>query len=123
MAADLKQRLRDERKAAKAAAAAAAKAAAELDPDYDSEDDIANAPEDEEEEEEEEEPGMKKSESIDSCDINFCVVFAEEEDEDKVKPKHPLLVESELLLYQVHNNLNLLSTRPISKDKVSDAIR
>lgn len=58
MAADLKQRLRDERKAAKAAAAAAAKAAAELDPDYDSEDDVANAAEDEEEEEEEEEPGL-----------------------------------------------------------------
>lgn len=122
MAADLKQRLRDERKAAKAAAAAAAKAAAELDPDYDSEDDIANAPE-EEEEEEEEEPGMINSESIPHCNIYFCFLFAEEEDEDKVKPKHPLLVESELLLYQVHNSLNLLSTRPISIDKVTDAIR
>ena len=122
MAADLKQRLRDERKAAKAAAAAAAKAAAELDPDYDSEDDIANAPE-EEEEEEEEEPGMINSESIPHCNIYLCFLFAEEEDEDKVKPKHPLLVESELLLYQVHNSLNLLSTRPISIDKVTDAIR
>ena len=123
MAADLKQRLRDERKAAKAAAAAAAKAAAELDPDYDSEDDIANAPEEEEEEEEEEEPGMINSESIPHCNIYLCFLFAEEEDEDKVKPKHPLLVESELLLYQVHNSLNLLSTRPISIDKVTDAIR
>eukprot|EP01035_Chromulina_nebulosa_P026657 gene26657-34927_t len=102
MAADLKQRLRDERKAAKAAAAAAAKAAAELDPDYDSEDDVANAADDEEEEEEEEEP--------------------EEDDEDKVKPKHPLLVESELLLYQVKNNLNLLSARPVSIDKVAAAV-
>lgn len=67
MAADMKQRLRDERKAAKAATAAAAKAAAELDPDYDSEDDVANAADDEEEEEEEEEPGLltfKKSQSI-----------------------------------------------------------
>lgn len=50
-------------------------------------------------------------------------LFTEDDDEDKVKPKHPLLVESELLLYQVKNNLNLLSARPVSIDKVTAAVR
>ena len=63
---------------------------------------------------------QEKSNNIFKFDF---LLIPEEDDEDKVKPKHPLLVESELLLYQVKNNLNLLSARPVSIDKVTAAVR
>jgi hypothetical protein len=46
-----------------------------------------------------------------------------EEDDEKVKPKHPLLVEAEEVLFKVRSSLSLLTTRPIEKDAVSNALR